>query len=445
MAAWHKGPEPTDRVKIIETNGDIVLVTEGYENCSFVDGISLKINNTKFDDEDTYWCEVQEEYTLKKDEGYLYLNVTEPLQDPVEPQIEKLDLDPAVAIENEVIAIKCNSTGLPPPTYSWLLNDLPLPDEERYQLSESDSKMTIRNVEGPTKCSMATMQKRFNCIWNFLQDGDEMTIICETEGGNPLPTFTWFNGSHEIQGEYFVEPECDLDCTAINKYTWTLRKYDNGITCTCEGHHQETQSQGECQIAQKSPFVVTVQCLTPSNKEGDFVLIICKSMDGNPSATLVWFNETDQQELIKISPKPEESGSIKLEYDWEITRADNQGEFRCEATNIVQSSPLLCTYGPLNVQYAPKIQEQENDKTVVVYEAEDAELVCNMTSNPSADIVWLDKTKEPILNETNSRIIQETTQDTLIQSVLILHDVSRKDSGIYTCVANNSMVELLWR
>ncbi|XP_070547432.1 cell adhesion molecule 1-like [Ptychodera flava] len=225
----------------------------------------FKISNTSFDDEGRYWCEVQEEHTLEKDEGYLYLNVADPVQvtqipqlcqveiytdsdivrsltgletilhcayttscdeqtlywfkgtlgkgeqrilterngnveteediyglvgqaclqihavsrsdqsiytcqvssfgaedgivqvdltvtDPVKPKINTLELTPTVAIENDDVTIKCNSTGLPPPTYSWLLNESPLPDEERYQLSESDSKITITNVKGQITC-----------------------------------------------------------------------------------------------------------------------------------------------------------------------------------------------------------------------------------------------------------------------------------------------------
>ncbi|XP_070547357.1 neural cell adhesion molecule 1-like [Ptychodera flava] len=239
--------------------------------------------------------------------------------------------------------------GLPPPTYGWLINDSPLPNDDRYQLSESDSKLTITTVDGSDHLTSytcvvnsdygsdeksVTLEVHYqpNIPWpscqnisssrGCLQNGDEMTIICETRGGNPFPVLNWFNGSVEMPGQYISQPECDWDCVTSNTYTWKLTKYDNALTVICEGDHSETNKRESCELgpldvkySPEVPVCIGKTTNSQSREEGDHFSISCTSMDGNPLATLTWINKTDEQELDKISPNPDDSGSITLEYD----------------------------------------------------------------------------------------------------------------------------------
>ncbi|XP_077861939.1 lachesin-like, partial [Saccoglossus kowalevskii] len=124
--------------------------------------------------------------------------------------------------EGSKIVMKCTSTGVPTPTFTWLRNNQPLPTLSRYQLNNAKTKLTINpshredndikftchvtNVKA-SKTEDITLNIRFkpplvslSGYSTAVKSGDMLTLTCETDSSNPAAVITWYKDGDIFTG-----------------------------------------------------------------------------------------------------------------------------------------------------------------------------------------------------------------------------------------------------
>ncbi|XP_075148408.1 uncharacterized protein LOC142222260 [Haematobia irritans] len=162
---------------------------------------------------------------------------------------------------------------------------------------------------------------------------------------------------------------------------------------------------------------------------GSLATVKCVSHYGNPPATLKWF--LGDQEIEPIHPQTNSTEPDNAR-TWSATSVvqltamrERHGDIlRCLAYHESYTAKTVPVEARLDVKYAPTIRligspeiDLEEDKDALI-------LRCVADANPPASIVWRRAGRSEIAS------LQETLQ---------LRPVGRRDAGLYTCQAQNSV------
>uniref|UniRef100_A0A1I8M182 Ig-like domain-containing protein n=1 Tax=Musca domestica TaxID=7370 RepID=A0A1I8M182_MUSDO len=162
---------------------------------------------------------------------------------------------------------------------------------------------------------------------------------------------------------------------------------------------------------------------------GSLATVKCVSHYGNPPATLKWF--LGDQEIEPIHPQtnatePDNPRTWSATSVVQLTAMrERHGDIlRCLAYHESYTAKTVPVEARLDVKYAPTIRligspeiDLEEDKDALI-------LRCVADANPPASIVWRRAGRSEIAS------LQETLQ---------LRPVGRRDAGLYTCQAQNSV------
>uniref|UniRef100_A0A1B0B5M4 Ig-like domain-containing protein n=1 Tax=Glossina palpalis gambiensis TaxID=67801 RepID=A0A1B0B5M4_9MUSC len=162
---------------------------------------------------------------------------------------------------------------------------------------------------------------------------------------------------------------------------------------------------------------------------GSLATAKCVSHYGNPPATLKWFLGDQEIEPIHLQANITEPDNPRT---WSATSVvqltamrERHGDIlRCLAFHESYTAKSVPVEARLDIKYAPTIRligspeiDLEEDKDALV-------LRCVADANPPASIVWRRAGRSEIAS------LQETLQ---------LRPVGRRDAGLYTCQAQNSV------
>ena len=79
-------------------------------------------------------------------------------------------------------------------------------------------------------------------------------------------------------------------------------------------------------------------------------------------------------------------------------------------------------------------------KTQVIVTGEVTNLTCQAEAKPPPIVTWL-KNGQKITNSSRVTLFSSTYEDRLVTSELVINDTKYEDSGVYTCVIDNTMGE----
>ncbi|XP_055848314.1 hemicentin-2 isoform X1 [Episyrphus balteatus] len=162
---------------------------------------------------------------------------------------------------------------------------------------------------------------------------------------------------------------------------------------------------------------------------GAVATVKCVSHYGNPPATLKWF--LGDQELMPLGPQANSTEPDNLR-TWSASSVvqvsamrERHGEMlRCVAFHESYSAKSVAVGARMDIKYAPKIRligspeiDLEEDKDALI-------MRCVADANPPASVVWRRAGRSEISS------LQESLQ---------LRPVGRRDAGLYTCQAQNSV------
>ncbi|XP_077864532.1 nephrin-like [Saccoglossus kowalevskii] len=317
--------------------------------------------------------------------------------------------------------------------YSWFKNDQLL-DQPDDNLIKTDNTLTFnvvtRNDRALYNCCLSIITetvcsdaKLLDVLYlpdypwpectvgveseDYYEAGETIVITCHATDGNPEPVLTWFNGSDPM--DTCVTESFGVPTVTNSTCSWVLESTDNGRKYICHGIHNATEVINSCNTGyldvKYPPDYPTCNMSVESSAlvEGNNTMITCESLDGNPAATLLWINTTDNTVLNAITLEPSDTESRAV-YSWTLSRADNAAIYRCNATNLVQEEPLTCEIDTLNVTFSAEYVRISNPGTLLE-EGDITYLTCETgSSNPISSVNWF-RNNTLIEDSENERVV----------------------------------------
>ncbi|XP_077985358.1 nephrin-like [Glandiceps talaboti] len=464
---WKKGPGFQDADPVTRRFLRDHYPQEGYDRHEIILSGTLRINDTVTDDTDTYWCELYNiiTYPPTYDFGSLRLNVID------RPRDARIGV-PKWAWEGDPINITCWTPDTYGIQYRWYKDGYMIaPYDPHYETDPESPYLIIshshRDDSGYYVCAVSNIAGTYfsddgyldiffspDSPWptcynishrqsdDFLQTGDNFTIICEATDGNPSPFLKWY-------GDDGFLDDCARSTNPLYPHvtyticSWLLHKSNNGQTYTCQGTQENTTDITLCYIddvdVKYAPGVP--ECYHSSGLhylEGEHATIECESVDGNPLATLQWVNGSSG-DVIMVTDPPSSGEVVHSNYSWLITRTDNQLSFTCNASNLVQVDPLWCSTGVFEVDFAPMEASLEGYNGPIKSD-EYLTLTCIIgSSNPPSSIIWYINGDELVDNE-YEKIGEESFSDgnfhgTVTQQDLIINAQPTHNGASFMCQA----------
>ncbi|CAH3163880.1 unnamed protein product, partial [Pocillopora meandrina] len=332
-------------------------------------------------------------------------------------------------IEGENITLSCNATGNPEPSISWVKDGFPINSNSRINFSQDNRLLTITNTSrtysGEYRCVARnrvgndTSNSKVNVLFQpevtidgdqeqYLAKGSNIWLICRYEASPPVSEVQWIKEGTEIAGNTSV---------LIN---------DSRVTILSFNESQIQLSITAASLKDGRNYTYKPEIVThPQNittREGQNVTLYCNAT-GSPVPTISWYKNgyPINNSFSTIFSPSHEQLTIR-----NVNRIDS-GDYTCQAKNRVGTDTSNAS--TINVQYKPEIITHPESEDIK--EGGNVTLSCNSTANPLLTTLWT-KDESPVTN--SSRV-----NFSVVNKVLTITNVNRKDSGEYRCVASNKL------
>jgi hypothetical protein len=157
--------------------------------------------------------------------------------------------------------------------------------------------------------------------------GDELSLECVSNGGNPAPTLKWMLRGQEIRTQEVQEDTRQTSgrWTSISRLRLPVSREDNLATIYCQVFHDALEDGLGSDISLNIFFPPKVSVKSSSDTElaeGDSVTLFCEA-DSNPPATVSWRKLEKTTKCIGNQPTITISSVTK----------DSAGSYQCVAEN----------------------------------------------------------------------------------------------------------------
>uniref|UniRef100_A0A8C8SVE8 Neuronal cell adhesion molecule n=1 Tax=Pelusios castaneus TaxID=367368 RepID=A0A8C8SVE8_9SAUR len=342
-----------------------------------------------------------------------------------------------VELRGNVLLLECIAEGLPTPVIHWIKESGELPINRTFfenfkktlkivDVSEADSgkyKCTARNPLGSTHHTV-TVTVKAAPYWItaprnlVLSPGEGGTLICRANG-NPKPKISWLaNGepiaiapedpSRKVDGDTIIFSDVQerssavYQCNASNEYGYLL-------------------ANAFVNVLAEPPRI-----LTPPNKLYQVIannpaLLDC-AFFGSPVPEIEWFKGVKGSILRGDLYIFHDNGTLEIP----VAQKDSTGTYTCVARNKlgkVQNEVHLEVKDPTMIIKQPEYK--------IIQRAGQVSFECTIKHDPTLipTITWLKDNGE----------LPDDERFTIQKGSLAIMNVTDKDDGVYTCVANTTL------
>ncbi|XP_061188981.1 nephrin-like isoform X2 [Saccostrea echinata] len=273
--------------------------------------------------------------------------------------------------------------------------------------------------------------------------GQQVTLTCQSSLSNPKAVITWYSRGKIItaNSDPTYTPGSNGGFTSRSSVTVTMSEQENNAMYICNAVSDNRAPVATANVTLSvlyPPGAPTIEGYSESDHvvAGKAARMTCKSVGGNPTATLKWFK--GNQPLVSVSST---SGNmVTSELPFLPTPGDNNAIYKCEASNSATSSPLTALV-KLTVYFAPEGVNVSMSPSQPV-SGQPLRLSCvSESSNPPATIVW-------IKNHDQSRELRGVTEGTVPASnggssttnYLNIRPSANDHNATYYCKAKNEYI-----
>ncbi|KAM4748051.1 neuronal cell adhesion molecule isoform 12-T12 [Rhinophrynus dorsalis] len=402
---------------------------------------------------DLYFSNVQPEDTRDFYICYARFNLTQTIHQKQPISLKVLSNSPAgerrpsllvptgptsnkTVLRGEVLLLECIAEGLPTPEIHWSKEGAELPSNRVFyenfnktlkiiDVSEADAgkyKCTGKNILGSTHHIITVIVKAapywITAPRNLvLSPGEDGTLMCRANG-NPTPSVTWLiNGvsielapndpSRRVDGDTIMFTKVQerasavYQCNASNKYGYLLA---NSFVNVLAERPRILHSKKVYQVIANS--VALLDC----------------PFFGSPIPEVKWFKGAQGSVLHGNGYVFHDNGTLEVP----VAQRDSSGSYTCVARNIFGKDQNTVE---LEIKDPTMIIKQPEYRVVQRYRS--ASFECKVKHDPTLIpmVSWLKDSDELPIDE---RYI-------IKKEHLTIHNVTEKDEGTYTCVANTTL------
>lgn len=272
-------------------------------------------------------------------------------------------------------------------------------------------------------------------------EGTTVVLDCVSSGGRPAPQVLWRNTSANLPVKTSVMPDLRGIHDVTSTARFVLSRWDLGAKLECVVVTKATSSPVVKWVqldVHVRPLALRLRGPNHPVVAGEMVSLTCIVDGARPAANITWYNRS---ELVR--PQPPSTEDLMSDGTYRTTSTlvfvaglyDHQAEFFCKGTNQVlrnrTEAPLLQAVR-LEVLYPPAVKVLPAEG-VNVTEWHSCNITCHYNANPPnvTEVVWY-KNGELLTSRKGHRAALHP------KTFLSIHNVSRSDSGVYSCHVKNA-------
>uniref|UniRef100_A0A3B5LKZ5 Hemicentin 1 n=1 Tax=Xiphophorus couchianus TaxID=32473 RepID=A0A3B5LKZ5_9TELE len=397
------------------------------------DGSLLKVDNAQLQDTGRYTCEATN-IAGKTEKNYNLIVWAPSIRGSEE-------VSPMTVIEGSFTTLLCESSGIPPPSLTWM-KDYTLKPDQRLRVLSGGRQLQISSAEktdtGSYSCTASsaagTTSKEYSLqvyrpsIGRSEDDSNDVTVTkgrgvtlhCPAEGV-PQPTVTWLKDGRPIEDQHGAKVLNEGRVLQIKD----AKVSDTG-RYTCIAVNVAGQADIKHDVSVHVPPVITGQVQFPEN-----VSVVLKNpaslnceASGIPLPSISWLKDgrpVKATSLVRIV-----SGrSLRLLH----TAVEDAGRYTCVVANSAGEERKNFD---LDILVPPSIVKEGTVMDTKVRESQNITLTCE-ASNPPPEIKWL-KDGQLLVPDRRQQIAS-------YGRFLQIFEAHVADTGRYSCVASNSAGE----
>ncbi|KAI5105926.1 carcinoembryonic antigen-related cell adhesion molecule 5 isoform X1, partial [Silurus meridionalis] len=330
---------------------------------------------------------------------------------------------------NSTVSLRCSASGSFL-TFVWLNRSSEVTEDDRVQLTDSNSSLTITNVtradRGPYYCNVSnSVSQATSPSMNLIIHYGPENVAVKADPEGPV----YRAGSN-------VKLTCSAESSPAAEFHWAV----NGSALGQMGHKlimnniQSSQSGSYTCIAHNTktlryftsePISITVLVpasnvtILPSQTElvefNSTVSLRCSA--SGSFLTFVWLNRSSEVTAGDRVQLTDSNSSLTIT---NVIRGDT-GPYQCTVSNSVSqaTSPSM----NLTIHYGPEKVSVKADPVGPIYRAgSNVILTCSAESSPAAEFQWA----------VNGAALSQMGHE------LTMNNIQSSQSGSYTCIAHNT-------
>eukprot|EP00058_Branchiostoma_floridae_P005076 XP_002590564.1 hypothetical protein BRAFLDRAFT_83801 [Branchiostoma floridae] len=259
--------------------------------------------------------------------------------------------------------------------------------------------------------------------------GKSLILSCRSEGGDPLPTLAWYNGTQRLDLPREAMVEQAARRISLDLVISFLTKWDNGANFSCES------DQGFPFLTDPLVTSVTIQVKFPP---------LIKSVFDEETTVMYGQAGFSLKCQAEGNPKPRVRWrriGTRVFYDNPLAFSEigyaNEGAYECVANSKGFQAVSRSTF--INVVGRPEVLNVSS--TVSVTRGEPVSLTCLIRSDPTPDkITWLWRGRSgqrDFDDKSKGDVDVKTVYGDKIQSKLTISSATKDLAGTYMCKATN--------
>ncbi|CAL1291261.1 unnamed protein product [Larinioides sclopetarius] len=265
-----------------------------------------------------------------------------------------------------------------------------------------------------------------------VDEGSNVTLICEAEGGSPSPSVTWWRDSVLLDDSYHITTQGYVrnNITLIR-----LKRSDLSAIFTCQASNNNLTVPTSNSVALDLNLrPLDVRIISPPHhlSAGHKVTLECESTGSRPRAVMTWWKGS--QKIQTGNEVISDNGNLTLSTLSFVPTAEDHGKkFTCTAKNPSLPDSLIEDTRTITVHYIPELRLAlgASIQHTAIKEGSDVYFDCNIRANPWVhDVSW--RFEDNILFSNVSAGIIVSNQS------LVLQRVKKEHRGRYQCVATNT-------
>ncbi|XP_076325589.1 neural cell adhesion molecule 2-like isoform X2 [Tachypleus tridentatus] len=267
-------------------------------------------------------------------------------------------------------------------------------------------------------------------------EGESLTLVCESEGGKPLPSVSWWRESVLLDTTYEIISKNIVQNTLLIPM---LERQHLMATFSCQAtNNNQTLPQSSTVTVDMNfrPLAVKITNKNRPLSADHSSDLRCTAGGSRPPAQISWWKGSKQLKTAKVLVPPDliANGNITVSALTIVPTSDDNGKYlSCRAENVLIPGSAIEDGWKLQVHFVPQLSLRLGSKLrhSHIQEGNNVYFECNIRANPSSTrISWRFEGLELQTNTSTGVIISNQS--------LVIQKVHRSNRGRYSCLATNS-------